>query len=255
MQNKQKMHYVPVCISKERKWKRGKKERNNKRLTIDLGVLLRQLAIEGAAEHAQDLAALVVDDGVELLVEQDGDGEAARVVRLHGEVQVPEVCVLLVAGERVRHHVLARRVVVRGRWEGPSCVGSPAWLILCSSFSFVCSCSRFLCLSYYATTTCFSKTAFSRKVGKIGDRGGVRDKVKGEEGRGRIHTLLAHMPMHNRKRDEILKALQLPRNEGPVCLARRFKLVCTRTHTHTHTHARCAATADKQAYHPQTTNT
>ena len=94
--------------------------------TVNSGASRRQLRVEDVAEHAQDLAALVADDGAGLLVEQHGHGEAAGVVGVHAEVDVPEVRVALVARQRVRHHVLARRVRVLPRCEPPSWMTSRA---------------------------------------------------------------------------------------------------------------------------------
>jgi len=71
-------------------------------------------------KHAQNLAALVVDDRLRFLVVQHGHGEAALVVGVHAKVDVAQVREALVASDGVGHHVLARRVGVLGRDEAPT---------------------------------------------------------------------------------------------------------------------------------------
>lgn len=84
---------------------------------VGVGVLGLVLTHHGA-EHAQDLAALVVDNSLLLLIVQDGDGEAALKVFFGLEVDVAKVCEALV--ERVWNDVLTFVVVVLGRREAPS---------------------------------------------------------------------------------------------------------------------------------------
>lgn len=75
-----------------------------------------------SVQHAQDLRALIVDNLVLDLVKQDWHSKTAVVVRRVVEIQVPEVGVLLVALERVRHDVLALCVSVLCGWEAPAWV-------------------------------------------------------------------------------------------------------------------------------------
>ena len=82
-----------------------------------------QLAVEDAVEHADDLARLVGHDPVRLPVVQRGHQEAARVVRILGEVDVAQVRVLRV--QRVRPHVGAGQ---GGRFGGGG--EAPAWASL-----------------------------------------------------------------------------------------------------------------------------
>lgn len=63
-------------------------------------------------EHPEDLAALIVDDALRLLVVQHGDGETALIVRLRLEVHLPYVREVAMALERVRHDVLTRLVLI-----------------------------------------------------------------------------------------------------------------------------------------------
>lgn len=90
---------------------------------VDGGEGGRQVGVEDGAEHAQDLAALVVHDGPGLLVEQHRHREAPRVRRVHAEVDVAQVRVGLVARQRVRDHVLAGRVAVFWGREAPAWFG------------------------------------------------------------------------------------------------------------------------------------
>jgi len=74
-----------------------------------------------AAEHADDLAALVVDHGLGLLVVQDRNGEAAGEVRVGLEVDLAEVGEGFMALTRVRYDILAGYILVLGIDEPPSC--------------------------------------------------------------------------------------------------------------------------------------
>lgn len=76
------------------------------------GVGRGQLGVEHGAEHAQDLAALVVHDGAGHLVEEHGHGEPPGVRRVRAEVEVAQVREGLVAGHGVWDHVLAGGVGV-----------------------------------------------------------------------------------------------------------------------------------------------
>jgi hypothetical protein len=71
-------------------------------------------------KHAQNLTALIVDDGLRLLVVQHGHGEAPLIGRVHSKVEVPQVGEALVAGNRVRDDVLAGRVGVLGGGKAPA---------------------------------------------------------------------------------------------------------------------------------------
>jgi len=75
--------------------------------------------VELGAEHAEDLAALVVDDGLLDFVVEHGHGEAAGVVRVRREVHLAEMGEPFVALDGVRDDVLALGVRVRGRREPP----------------------------------------------------------------------------------------------------------------------------------------
>ena len=72
------------------------------------------------AEHAQDLAAFVVDDGLLDLVVQDRDGEAALVVRVGLEIDLSDVRKGLVTLQRVGDDVHAGSVSVLGGREAPA---------------------------------------------------------------------------------------------------------------------------------------
>lgn len=72
------------------------------------------------AQHTQDLAALVVDDGLRLDVVQHGHGKAALIRGIHRKVEVAQVGEALVAGDRVGDDVLPGRVGVLGGWEAPA---------------------------------------------------------------------------------------------------------------------------------------
>jgi hypothetical protein len=77
------------------------------RVQVELfGILVVQKVIKLRVEHAQDLAALVVDDGLRLLVVQHGHGETPRVGRVGLVVDVAEVGEGLVAGYGVGDDVL-----------------------------------------------------------------------------------------------------------------------------------------------------
>lgn len=80
----------------------------------------------GGAKHAEDLAALVAHDALLLLVVEDGHREAARVVLVRLEVDLPQVGEVVV--QRVRDHVLALGVLVVGGREAPSCLTASASL-------------------------------------------------------------------------------------------------------------------------------
>lgn len=81
-----------------------------------------QMGVEDGAEHAQDLAALVVHDRRGLLVVENRHREAPCVRRVRGQVDVAQVRVGLVAWERVRDHVLAGCVLVFWGREAPAWV-------------------------------------------------------------------------------------------------------------------------------------
>lgn len=70
------------------------------------------------AQHAQDLAALVVHDPLLLLVVQDGDSEASLVVGLGLEVDLAQVGEVVM--DRVRDDILAVDVLLFLRREAPA---------------------------------------------------------------------------------------------------------------------------------------
>lgn len=82
------------------------------------GAALGQLRVEGAAQHAQDLGALVADNGLGDLVVQHGDREARGVVLVDAEVEVAQVGEALVQG--VGDDVLTFGVGVFGGREAPA---------------------------------------------------------------------------------------------------------------------------------------
>lgn len=71
-------------------------------------------------QHAQNLAALIVDNGLHLDVIQHGHSEAALIRGVHRKVEVAQVGEALVAGDGVRDDVLPGRVGVLGGWEAPA---------------------------------------------------------------------------------------------------------------------------------------
>ena len=77
------------------------------RVELDVAVLFIDEVIKLGVEHADDLAALVADNSVLLLVVEDGDGEAAGVFLLGLEVDVAEVGEGFVAGYGVGNDVVA----------------------------------------------------------------------------------------------------------------------------------------------------
>lgn len=84
---------------------------------VELGVRLVEEVVEGVVEHADDLAAFIVDDLALLLVVQRRHREAAAVVGVVLEVDVAQVGVVGVEG--IGRYVRAWHVFV-GRREPPS---------------------------------------------------------------------------------------------------------------------------------------
>lgn len=119
-------------------------------ITASGGTKIKQAwfqSTHGSAEHAQDLAALVAHDTLLHLVVEDGHREAARVVLVRLEVDLPQVGEVLV--QRVRDHVLALSVLVVGGREAPSCLTVSASISplgthmgACSPFSPRCQCTE-----------------------------------------------------------------------------------------------------------------
>ena len=87
----------------------------------DVFVLLVDEVVECGVEHADDFGGFVGDDGFVLFVVECGDGEAAGVVGVDGEIDVAKMVVLRV--EWVRSRVLARHLFVGG-CESPSWANS-----------------------------------------------------------------------------------------------------------------------------------
>ena len=73
-----------------------------------------------SSKHAQDLATLIVHNGLLNLVKQDRHCKATLVLRVDTEVEVAQVRETLVARHGIGNHVLARGVLVLGGWEAPS---------------------------------------------------------------------------------------------------------------------------------------
>lgn len=71
----------------------------------------------GGFADAQVKTYLVAHDAMRLLVEEDGDGKPARVLRVIGEVDFAQMRVLRM--QRVRDRVFARQVLLWG-WEAPT---------------------------------------------------------------------------------------------------------------------------------------
>lgn len=84
---------------------------------IHLSILLRQYVVELGIEHADDLAAFVVDDLALLLVVERRHREAPLVFRVRFEVDLLQR--LEVGVHRVWRHILAGEFLVR-RYEAPS---------------------------------------------------------------------------------------------------------------------------------------
>jgi hypothetical protein len=76
-------------------------------------------------KHPQDLAALIVDNGLRLDVVQHGHGEPPLVLGVHREINVAKVGEGLVARQGVRDDVLPRGISVLGRGEAPAYFASP----------------------------------------------------------------------------------------------------------------------------------
>lgn len=76
----------------------------------DVAVLLREEVVEFGVEHADDFRAFVGDDRLVLFVVKRGHGEAARVVRVHTEVNVSKMCEVWVQG--VGRDVLSRKFFI-----------------------------------------------------------------------------------------------------------------------------------------------
>lgn len=89
------------------------------RQEVDVLVLVGQQVVEFMIEHADDLARLIADDALLLLVVEGRDGEATLVVLIDGEVDVAEMGEAVM--ERVGSDIFARRVLLVGSSETPSC--------------------------------------------------------------------------------------------------------------------------------------
>lgn len=81
-------------------------------IQIDLGgtILFGKQIVEFGIEHSDDLTALVADGCFRLLVPQQWDSKAARVVRDGGEVDIPDM--LGIGMQRVRGDVFVRILFV-----------------------------------------------------------------------------------------------------------------------------------------------
>jgi len=90
------------------------------RVQIYRGVVGREEVVELRAEHAEDLAGLVVDDGLLDLVVEEGDGETPGVGGVDLEVDLAEVGEGLVFFDCWGGDVLAFGVGVGGGCEAPA---------------------------------------------------------------------------------------------------------------------------------------
>ena len=71
-------------------------------------------------KHPQNLAALIVDNGLRLDVIQNRHGKPPLVLGIHGKVNVPQVREPLVTGHRIGDDILPSGVCVLGRCEAPA---------------------------------------------------------------------------------------------------------------------------------------
>jgi hypothetical protein len=142
---------------------------------IELLVFVIQQVVKGIVEHADDLAALIADNLVGLLVVERGNCEAAFIVGVLRKVDIAEVGVVGVNG--IGGYVLARNVLI-GCGEAPAL----QMLAVCSFIS-------------------------PRLV-----RGTKRGPKSTRMERGK-HTFLRQVPMHASNVDKILQPLQLPHNQ------------------------------------------
>lgn len=71
-------------------------------------------------KHPQNLAALIVDNGLRLDVIQNRHGKPPLVLGIHGKVNVPQVREPLVTGHRIGDDILPSGVGVLGRREAPA---------------------------------------------------------------------------------------------------------------------------------------